>query len=635
MGNEIKDDVEMTMFLRRLTPTECGRLQGFDEHHMDCVEGDSAKYSMAGNSWAVQCANFIITGIHKADAEVTGKYHGLKYGTISSGVEAHTQASKGLGGKAVFFSEIAPAPYSLLRHHWPEVPVLGDMTRVDYDREKKVIHNAKYDGYQLMDAKTLGFNPVDAEYQEIPCEYGEVELVSGGTPCTDMSIAGKRKGAAEGSNTRSALSYQLPRIGEALGARWILWENVPGALSSNGGRDLAWFLYRCMEAGYTMAWRVLDAQYVRTAQHPRGVPQRRRRIWAVGYKGDDWRIPCKAVFEPISALGHTEPVRTSGKGFIKAPGDGIVDIDAGKSDLELFTEFISLADKRIVDYLVKKGISESPEKTISDLKKASVGQSIASDDFFSDLFGSVETVHQGRGLTEKDIVIDFPDEGDITKVSNERLFRWAKSVSTSVMYLGSLFKPNTCVDNATVDDIAEKLLSNLGNAGVLSKGRIVTMKVPEWNAGVTKEDLAKVAPDVAEIYDGDVCGLSDILDWDAPVKYLLSWRACWGILKRASARGKMLPLEMAYALVCRIIDQAQYVKWAVMNASDKAKDGKLSEKDIAKTCFDDYVSLRLSFDSVEEKNPKTEGLDEQMEDEESSENDIDAVFGISEDEENV
>ena len=75
-------------------------------------------------------------------------------------------------------------------------------------------------------------------------------------------------------------------IAARLRPRWIVWENVPGVLSSNGGRDFGTFLRALGELGYGFAYRVLDAQYVRVGRWPRAVPQRRRRVFVVGCLGD-------------------------------------------------------------------------------------------------------------------------------------------------------------------------------------------------------------------------------------------------------------------------------------------------------------------------------------------------------------
>jgi site-specific DNA-cytosine methylase len=94
-------------------------------------------------------------------------------------------------------------------------------------------------------------------------------------------------------------------------ARWMVWENVPGCLSTNGGRDFGAFLGGLGDIGYGFAYRVLDAQYIRVESHPRAVPQRRRRVFVVGYLGD-WRPPAAVLIERESLRRHTPPSREAG-----------------------------------------------------------------------------------------------------------------------------------------------------------------------------------------------------------------------------------------------------------------------------------------------------------------------------------
>lgn len=544
--------------VRRLIPLECERLMGFPDNYTAPMGGDSARYAACGNSWASDCAHDVISGIHKVNKRLFGKFKGLKYGTISSGVECHSLSSVDFEDKAVFFSEISPAPCGLLAHHYPNVPNLGDMTLVDFDSEKKVVHNRPYDGYQEPDAKTLGFNAFKTENPvEIPCEFGEIDIVSGGTPCQSFSVAGKRDGGAEGSGTRSSLAFQLPRIGKAVGSNWIMWENVPGAFSSNGGKDFTWFLYRCMQAGYTLAWKTLDAQYTFTDKHPRAIPQRRRRIFMVGFRGEDWRVPVEALFEPLKMLGSNPPDRIVGKGWITPSG-----IPEG--------EWLRLPSKK-------------EEKSKSKFEQC---------DFF-DMFADVDdgTVDRTK-LTDADLALDFPEEADITKLPLYKVMEFAKTLG-EVQYCGDLFKKHE--GEPMVDDLATKMLENIGNAGFLSKNRIVTLKTPEWNAGLTKETLAAMPKELASLYDGTVSGLSDILVSDEEVdsKYLLSWRACFGIEKRAENRGKVLPSELDEALKDRIVEQALLVKH---HALTHKKD---EERANALECFKRFVMPLLDETDVD------------------------------------
>lgn len=126
-----------------------------------------------------------------------------------------------------------------------------------------------------------------------------------------MSVAGKRKGFA---GERSGLAFSYIRLLETMRPRWFVWENVPGVLSSNGGEDFKAFIRSVDEIGYSCAWRVLDAQYVRVDGYPRAVPQRRCRVFVVGHLGADWRYPASVLFEPDCLPRDTPPRRKTGAG---------------------------------------------------------------------------------------------------------------------------------------------------------------------------------------------------------------------------------------------------------------------------------------------------------------------------------
>src|SRR5574337_1204192 len=157
----------------------------------------------------------------------------MNYLSVCSGIEAATVAWHALGWRAWAYSEIERFPCAVLAHHYPDTPNLGDMTR----------------------------------YQEWP--DADLDLLVGGTPCQSFSVAGLRKGLAD---PRGNLMLTFGAIAAKYRPRWLVWENVPGVLSSNGGRDFGSFLGLLGELGYGFAYRVLDAQYVRVQSHPRAVP---------------------------------------------------------------------------------------------------------------------------------------------------------------------------------------------------------------------------------------------------------------------------------------------------------------------------------------------------------------------------
>ena len=196
----------------------------------------------------------------------------MRYLSVCSGIEAASVAWHPLGWEAVAFSEIEAFPCAVLEHRWPGVPNLGDMTRIEGEKYR-----------------------------------GAVDVLIGGTPCQDFSIAGKRAGL---SGERSGLALHFARLVRDIQPRWVVWENVPGAFSTNRGQDFCAFAGALAELGYGLAWRVLDAQYW-------GVPQRRRRIYLVGYLGDV-RPAGAVLFECESLRRHTPPGGKARSGVTQA-----------------------------------------------------------------------------------------------------------------------------------------------------------------------------------------------------------------------------------------------------------------------------------------------------------------------------
>lgn len=167
-----------------------------------------------------------------------------------------------MGWRPSFFSEIDQFPRAVLQHHYPAVPLHGDFTTI---REG---------------------------------DYEPIDLLVGGTPCQSFSVAGLRKGL---DDPRGNLMLGFGALADRLRPRWLVWENVPGVLSSNGGRDFGSFLGMLGLLGYGFAYRILDAQHF-------GVPQRRRRVFVVGHLGD-WRRAAAVLFERHSLSGNPAPSR--------------------------------------------------------------------------------------------------------------------------------------------------------------------------------------------------------------------------------------------------------------------------------------------------------------------------------------
>ena len=148
----------------------------------------------------------------------------LHYVSLFSGIEAFSAAAsriRDVDWNPVFFSEIDPFPCAVLAHRFPTVPNLGDISKIRIDHERHIATNGSADA---------------------PLPRTGIDILAGGSPCQDVSVAGKRAGMQEGSGTRSSLAFEYARLVDELRPRVLLWENVPGVLSSGGGRDFAAFL---------------------------------------------------------------------------------------------------------------------------------------------------------------------------------------------------------------------------------------------------------------------------------------------------------------------------------------------------------------------------------------------------------
>lgn len=215
----------------------------------------------------------------------------MKYLSLFSGMEAAHLAWAPLGWQCVGVAEIDPAACALLRHRLPDVPNLGSVTDITDEQIKSL---------------------------------GAIDVVIGGSPCQDLSVAGRRAGLG---GARSSLFHQQMRIFNAArhfcGARWLVWENVPGAFSSNQGRDFAVVVGAMagselpVPAGGwgsegvalgdngLVEWAVLDAQWF-------GVAQRRRRVFAVLDTGN-WSDRPPVLLEPDRMRGDSAPRRRQGE----------------------------------------------------------------------------------------------------------------------------------------------------------------------------------------------------------------------------------------------------------------------------------------------------------------------------------
>lgn len=191
---------------------------------------------------------------------------GLRFGSICSGIGGAEVAWTALGWRSAWCAEIDPFASAVLAARFPDTPNHGDFTRI----------GREVDG-------------------------GTVDVLVGGTPCQAFSVAGKRAGL---DDPRGNLTLEFLGLVGRLLPRWVVWENVPGVLSIDGGRTFGTVLGLLGELGYGFAYRILDAQYF-------GLAQRRRRVFVVAYRGD-WRPPAAVLFEPESVCGDSAPRRETG-----------------------------------------------------------------------------------------------------------------------------------------------------------------------------------------------------------------------------------------------------------------------------------------------------------------------------------
>lgn len=202
----------------------------------------------------------------------------MRYGSLFAGIGGFDLGFDQVGMKCAFQVEIDDACSRVLRRHWPDVERFGDIRDVSGD------------------------------------DVCGVDLLCGGFPCQDVSIAGARGGL---DSARSGLFFEFMRLCGELGPTWVVIENVPGLLSSNGGKDMGTVLGTLGDLGYGYAWRILDSQHF-------GVPQRRRRIFIVGNIGD-WAAPAKVLLEPEGVprdSGAGRAARQEVAGTLTARTDG-------------------------------------------------------------------------------------------------------------------------------------------------------------------------------------------------------------------------------------------------------------------------------------------------------------------------
>ena len=215
--------------------------------------------------------------------------------SLFTGVGGFDLGLERAGHRIVAQCEADEKARAVLRRHWPDVPIHEDVCGFDgaYCRSVGLLlaNESEHD-----DRREPRSDSQDRERST-----GPVDLVCGGFPCQDLSVAGKRAGLA---GERSGLFFEAARISDAVlgGGGWVLIENVPGLLSSNGGRDFAVVLATLADLGFhDLAWRVLDSRYF-------GVPQRRRRVFILARRASGRRA-AEVLLEPESGGGNHQASR--------------------------------------------------------------------------------------------------------------------------------------------------------------------------------------------------------------------------------------------------------------------------------------------------------------------------------------
>lgn len=369
----------------------------------------------------------------------------MRYASVCSGVEAASLAWMPLGWEAVWFSEIEPFPFAVLKERFPDVPNIGDMTKIEGE---------KY--------------------------HGTVDLLVGGTPCQSFSVSGKQAGL----RGVSGLALTYCELLASMRPHWFVWENVPGVFSTNGGEDFKTLLRTFDEIGYSVAWRVLDAQYIRVDGFPRAIPQRRRRMFVVGHLGGDWRYPASVLFEPDCLPGDTPPRRVKGAGVARS----LTASTGGASGKEQQHTFIS-GDGRPMNAICRAGDTANAETGVN------VGTTLLARQYKSPPF--VCAGFSG-GQGEKACGIGYEDEVAPTIRSAESgsnqvpdvvchenhdapiAFRWAASptqgLPIGVDYCHTLManrngEPAVCYENHAQDsrikpvEVSQSIVARMGTGG--------------------------------------------------------------------------------------------------------------------------------------------------------------------------
>lgn len=305
----------------------------------------------------------------------------MKYISVCSGIEAATVAWHPLGWEPLWFSEIEKFPSAVLAHHYPDIPNLGDMTK----------------------------------FKEWPDE--SVDLLVGGTPCQSFSIAGLRKGL---DDPRGNLMLTYLAIAKRYRPDWLVWENVPGVLSSNEGRDFGAFLGALGELGYGWSYRVLDAQFF-------GIPQRRRRVFVVAsLRG--WQRAAAVLFERESLYRHPAPCREKGEKIAPTISARTKGGGGLGTDFELDGGLTVARMRGFGDYEIDENVSALKQRDHKD----------ATDLVLEPMCFESRFVRNGRGAPDTVVPPLKAQSGETGKGDGAPLVFQSKASSTNSMNPGSV-----------------------------------------------------------------------------------------------------------------------------------------------------------------------------------------------------
>ena len=463
----------------------------------------------------------------------TGYHEPMKYVSIFSGIEAASAAWEPLGWEPIIFSENDQFPSAVLKERYPTVPNLGDITAVNW--------------------------------REALADRARPDMLVGGSPCQSFSIAGSRTGL----KGASGLMWEYVRAVRELRPRWILWENVPGALSSAHGEDFRCLLQSLDGLGYALAWRILDAEFF-------GLAQRRRRVFILGSLEGEHN-PGDALFSHTDLSPNPDkpilPGNDGLKGGCLTPGEiqqeRVYGTGSVSATLNAVHRTGGTHGMNIMDTWVR-ALDFNP--TASRLRYAATGTCQTLTSRAGTGGNQVPLLSSGnppviRRLTpvECERLQGFPDgwtdvpyKGKAHGPDSARYRALGNSMAVPVMmWLGQAVEqadqgmtgaddafhalmdrlPASEKDEGSVDTTPGK--GRWMRAGACRSGGYVMGSVPDWTTSPKTLPLCEILEDPAII----------------PAKYRLSARACKGILTRAKDRGKAMDPALKETLNRQIADQ--------------------------------------------------------------------------------